>query len=308
MPSPAFSPVRAREPRSQRTADDDTRRHDCRHTDRILYDPTKIEVTSKTQRTVDAPLAVVLCGFRLTRSSPFPPSRLAEVLEARQKAAAPCMGGWALPERRNPERKRLHARTRSSLCEIRCDALKTTRVRIALRRLLLSASAEAGGAPVSPLVRLLLALGVRGLNAACSSGAPAAICDFARWDCVAKSASVAALPPLPRGGTSDARGTRATCAAADAAAAHTGLSHGQLTSRRARPQTPNDLPGQGIRRRRLPSHLTAATAAPRRSSSRPSGHRGHPGTLDRRPAYPNDRRRGAVVAPSLRTGSGSMLR
>jgi hypothetical protein len=48
-------------------------------------------------------------------------------------------------------------------------------VRIALRRLLLSASAEAGGAPVSPLVRLLLALGVRGLNAACSSGAPAAL-------------------------------------------------------------------------------------------------------------------------------------
>jgi len=98
MPSPAFSPVRAREPRSQRTADDDTRRHDCRHTDRILYDPTKIEVTSKTQRTVDAPLAVVLCGFRLTRSSPFPPSRLAEVLEARQKAAAPCrwVGGRCL--------------------------------------------------------------------------------------------------------------------------------------------------------------------------------------------------------------------
>jgi hypothetical protein len=52
--------------------------------------------------------------------------------------------------------------------------------RIALRRLLLPASAEAGGAPVSPLVRLLLALGVRGLNAACSSGAPAAILDFAR--------------------------------------------------------------------------------------------------------------------------------
>ena len=44
--------------------------------------------------------------------------------------------------------------------------------RIALRRLLLPASAEAGGAPVSPLVRLLLALGVRGLNAA--------ILDFAR--------------------------------------------------------------------------------------------------------------------------------
>ena len=128
--------------------------------------------------------------------------------------------------------------------------------RIALRRLLLPASAEAGGAPVSPLVRLLLALGVRGLNAACSSGAPAAILDFARWGCVAESASVAALNPLQRGGASDARGTRATCAAADAAAAHTGLSHGQL----------------GLRRRRLPSHLTAATAAPRRSSSRPSGH------------------------------------
>ena len=46
--------------------------------------------------------------------------------------------------------------------------------------MLLPASAEAGGAPVSPLVRLLLALGVRGLNAACSSGAPAAILDFAR--------------------------------------------------------------------------------------------------------------------------------
>jgi hypothetical protein len=62
-------PVRAR---SQRTADDDTRRHDCRHTDRTTCDPTKIEVTSKPQRTVDAPLAVVLCGFRLTRSFPFP--------------------------------------------------------------------------------------------------------------------------------------------------------------------------------------------------------------------------------------------
>jgi len=73
-------------------------------------------------------------------------------------------------------------------------------------------------------------------------------------------------------------------------------SHGQLTSRRARPQTPNDLPGQGIRRRLLPSHLPAAKAAPRRSSSRPSGKAAVP--LDRCPAYTNDRRRDAVVAPS----------
>lgn len=53
-------------------------------------------------------------------------------------------------------------------------------VMLGLRRLLFPASAEAGGAPVSPLVRPLLALGVRGLHAACSSGAPAAILDFAR--------------------------------------------------------------------------------------------------------------------------------
>jgi hypothetical protein len=138
------------------------------------------------------------------------------------------MGGGALPERQNPERKRLRARTRSSLYA-KFAATRSNNARIALRRLLLPASAEAGGAPVSPLVRLLLTLGVRGLNAACSSCAPAAILDFARWGCVAESASVAALNPLQRGGASDARGTRATCAAADAAAAHIGLSHGQLT-------------------------------------------------------------------------------
>ena len=84
---------------------------------------------------------------------------------------------------------------------------------------------------------------------------------------------------------------------------------GSRSSRRARSPPPVSSPGQGARRRRLPSRPSAANPAPSRLTVPPPAHGVSAATPPGcRPVRPGGRRRTAPAAPHLPHGRTSVLR